>query len=73
MVVLIIGLPWTIPIVLDIDNDFAKKVKDASEVALRNNGKIFGILYVKDLYRYSINYTTKLIFQTDDRSHPWGI
>ena len=44
------GLPWTIPIVLDIDNDVAKKVKDESEVALRYNGEIFGILYVKDLY-----------------------
>ena len=45
-------LPWTIPILLDIDTDTARKVKDESEVALRNNGKIFGILYVKDLYRF---------------------
>jgi sulfate adenylyltransferase len=64
------GLPWTIPIVFDIDNDFAKKVKDASEVALRNNGKIFGILYIKDLYRFDKLQSAKLIFQTDDRSHP---
>ncbi len=64
------GLPWTIPIVLDIDNDFAKKVKDASEVALRNNGKIFGILYIKDLYGFDKLQSAKSIFQTDDRSHP---
>ena len=63
-------LPWTIPIILDFDHDFAKKVKDESEVALRNNGKIFGILYVKDLYSFDKLHSAKSIFQTDDRSHP---
>ncbi|HLL60203.1 MAG TPA: sulfate adenylyltransferase, partial [Candidatus Nitrosocosmicus sp.] len=64
------GLPWTIPIVLDVDNDSAKKVKDESEIALRNNGKIFGILYVKDLFSFDKLQTAKSIFQTDDHSHP---
>jgi sulfate adenylyltransferase len=64
------GLPWTIPIVLDIDNDFAKKVKDESEVALSNDGKIFGILYVHDLYSYDKLQSAKSIFQTEDSSHP---
>jgi sulfate adenylyltransferase len=63
-------LPWTIPILLDIDSDTARKVKDESEVALRNNGKIFGILYVKDLYNFDKLQSAKSIFQTDDRSHP---
>jgi sulfate adenylyltransferase len=63
-------LPWTIPILLDIDTDTARKVKDESEVALRNNGKIFGILYVKDLYNFDKLQSAKSIFQTDDRSHP---
>jgi sulfate adenylyltransferase len=65
-------LPWTIPILLDIDSDTARKVKDESEVALRNNGKIFGILYVKDLYNFDKLQSAKSIFQTDDRSHPGG-
>lgn len=64
------GLPWTIPIVLDIDNDLAKKVKDESEIALRSNGKIFGILYVNDLYKFDKLQSAKSVFQTDDRSHP---
>ena len=64
------GLPWTIPIVLDVDNDSAKKVKDESEIALRNNGKIFGILYVKDLFSFDKLQAAKSIFQTDDHSHP---
>jgi sulfate adenylyltransferase len=64
------GLPWTIPIVLDIDDDTAKKVKDESEIALRNNGKIFGILYVKDLFYFDKLQAAKSIFQTDDHYHP---
>src|SRR5919202_6926220 len=31
-------LPWTIPIVLDIDNNIAKKIRDEREVALQYNG-----------------------------------
>jgi sulfate adenylyltransferase len=64
------GLPWTIPIVLDMDNDVAKKVKDETEVALRYNGEIFGILYVKDLYAFDKLQSAKSVFQTDDRYHP---
>ena len=64
------GLPWTIPIVLDMDNDVAKKVKDESEVALRYNGEIFGILYAKDLYAFDKLQSAKSVFQTDDRYHP---
>lgn len=63
-------LPWTIPIVLDIKNSLAKKVKDEKEVALRYNGKNFGILYVKDLYYFDKLESAKLIFQTEDVSHP---
>src|SRR3989337_1958661 len=64
------GLPWTIPIVLDVDNDSAKKVKDESEIALRNNGKIFGILYVKDIFSFDKLQAAKSIFKTDNHSHP---
>jgi sulfate adenylyltransferase len=64
------GLPWTIPITLDMDKDSAIKVKDESEIALRNNGKIFGILYVKDLFSFDRLQAAKSIFQSDDRSHP---
>jgi len=63
-------LPWTIPIMLDIDNDLAKKIKDEKEVALQYNGNIFGVLQVKGLYSFDKLKSAKLIFQTDDPSHP---
>jgi len=30
------GIPWTIPIVLDVDNTTGKKLKDESDVLLKN-------------------------------------
>jgi sulfate adenylyltransferase len=64
------GLPWTIPIVLDIDKNVAKKIKEETKIALRNNGKIFGVLYPDNLYSFDKLGSAKAIFQTGDLSHP---
>jgi sulfate adenylyltransferase len=63
-------LPWTIPIILDANEELAKKVKDSSQVALRNNGQIFGVMHVEDLYKFDKTQSAKSVFQTDDPSHP---
>lgn len=63
-------LPWTIPIVLDANEELAKKVKDSSQVALRNNGQIFGVMQIGDLYKFDKTESAKSVFQTDDPSHP---
>lgn len=64
------GLPWTIPIIFDMDHNDAKKIKDESKVTLSNNGKIFGVMYVHDLYKIDKMQAAESIFQTDDNSHP---
>lgn len=63
-------LPWTIPIILDSNEELAKKVKDSSQVALRNNGQIFGVMQIGDLYKFDKTESAKSVFQTDDPSHP---
>ena len=63
-------LPWTIPIILDANEELAKKVKDSSQVALRNNGQIFGVMQIGDLYKFDKTESAKSVFQTDDPSHP---
>ena len=63
-------LPWTIPIVFDTDDEVAKKAKDSTQVALRNNGQIFGIMNVEDTYNYDKKASAKSVFQTDDPLHP---
>jgi sulfate adenylyltransferase len=63
-------LPWTIPVILDANEELAKKVKDSSQVALRNNGQIFGVMQVEELYKFDKTKSAKSVFQTDDPSHP---
>jgi sulfate adenylyltransferase len=64
------GLPWTIPIVLDVDNETAIEMKDSGEVILLNEGEAFGIVSVDEVYRFDRLETAKVIYQTDDLQHP---
>ena len=63
-------LPWTIPIVFDVDETSAKKMRDARNVALNLNGIKFAILYVEDIYTFDKNATAKGVYGTTDPKHP---
>jgi sulfate adenylyltransferase len=64
------GLAWTIPIVLDVDEQTAIKMKDAREVCLSSSNENFGILHVEDVYSFDKLAAAKAIYQTDDVKHP---
>ncbi len=64
------GLPWTVPIVLDVDETSAKKMKDAGEVALNLKGIKFAILHVEEAYTFDKNTTAKGVYGTTDPKHP---
>lgn len=65
------GIPWTIPIVLDVDKTTGKKLKDESDVLLKNpQGNGFAILHVKDLYSFDKEKTAKGVYGTLDTKHP---
>ena len=63
-------LPWTIPIVFDVDETSAKKMKDAKDVTLGINGIKFAILHVEDIYIFDKNATAKGVYGTTDPKHP---
>jgi sulfate adenylyltransferase len=63
-------LPWTIPIILDVDEQTAVKMKDAREVTLRTGSNHFGIVYVEDVYSFDKLHVIKSIYHTDDPKHP---
>jgi sulfate adenylyltransferase len=63
------GLAWTIPIIFDVDEQTAIKMKDAREVCLSSNEN-FGILHVENVYSFDKLATAKAIYQTDDLKHP---
>jgi len=65
------GIPWTVPIVLDVDKQTSTKMKDARDVSLKNPyGEDFAILHVEDVYTFDKNMTAKGIYGTTDPTHP---
>jgi len=64
-------IPWTIPIVLDVDKDSATKMKDACDVNLKDpEGNDFAILHVEEIYTFNKSETAQGVYGTTDPSHP---
>ena len=65
------GLAWTIPIVLDVDESTAAKMKKAGKVLLKNHqGLGIAILHVKETFTFDKEKTAKGGYGTTDSSHP---
>jgi len=64
------GLAWTVPIVLDVDEDTALKIKDAGQIALATGSDRFAILQVEETYSFDKLACAKAIYGTDDINHP---
>jgi sulfate adenylyltransferase len=64
------GLAWTVPIVLDVDEETAVKMKDAGQIALATGSDRFAILHVEETYSFDKLACAKAIYQTDDTKHP---
>ena len=64
------GLAWTVPIVLDVDEQTAAKIKDSREVALESGGERFAVLHFEESYPFDKLACAKAIYQTDDINHP---
>ncbi|MGD2278775.1 MAG: sulfate adenylyltransferase [Candidatus Omnitrophota bacterium] len=64
-------LAWTIPVVLDVDKDTAKKFKHADNVLLKDEaGEVVALLTVWDTYGYDKTEYAKSVFGTSDKTHP---
>ena len=67
------GLAWTIPIIMDVDEETATNMKDAGEVVLRTGNEHFGIIKIEETYSYDKTSVAKAIYQTNDVDHPGGM
>ena len=65
---LVTGIPWTIPIVLDISLD--SQVKEGNDVALVDEDRPIAILHVEDIYQYNKEELAQKVFDTTDIGHP---
>ena len=62
---------WTIPIVLDVDEDTSKKMKEAGDVLLKNpEGTGVAILHVEDVFSFDKSKMNDGVYGTNDATHP---
>ncbi|MDE1862602.1 MAG: sulfate adenylyltransferase [Thaumarchaeota archaeon] len=63
-------LPWTVPIVLDVDGATAARMKDARDVGLAVNGTNFAVLHVEEAYKFDREAASRGVYGTTDEAHP---
>jgi sulfate adenylyltransferase len=64
------GLPWTIPIVLDVGPEARRGLEVGQDVALYNQGRPIAILHLNEIYTWEREETAMGVFDTTDRQHP---
>lgn len=63
-------LPWTIPIVLDVEEDETSMVKEGDDISLIFQGKPIAIMKVEEIYKIDLKLYTSRVFGTTDPKHP---
>lgn len=65
------GEIWPIPITLDVDESFAKKISPGQYIALRDQeGVLLAALYIQEIYQPDKELEAKSVFGTTDKAHP---
>lgn len=65
------GLPWTIPILIDVEKEKALNFKRGESVVLKSGqGKIAGWMKLKDIYPHKKAIHAKKVFNTASSRHP---
>ena len=63
-------VPWTIPIVLDVDPGEIAGVKEGDDIALVYQGKPIAIMRVEEVYGWDKKEYCEKVYKTVDLSHP---
>jgi sulfate adenylyltransferase len=65
------GVPWPLPVVLDISTELANEIKPGERIGLRHpDGTPIGVMDVDSVYRYNDKETCEQLFSTPDSDHP---
>ena len=65
------GVPWPLPVVLDIGTEIANDIKPGERIGIRGpDGTPIGVLDVDSVYRYNDDDICKQLFGTTDNNHP---
>ena len=64
------GIPWTIPILLDVSEKDISGLKNGDQIAICNNGETFASLEIEDIYKLNRKKHANYVFNTLDDAHP---
>lgn len=64
------GLPWTIPVVLPVDEAVAAGVTEGQEVALVEDDRILAVMEVQEKYGYDKKLEAREVYKTEEEAHP---
>ena len=64
------GQPFTIPVVLRLQDHDAERLGGASRVALRSGGSVVAVLEVGDVFRTDPGREARSIYGTEETAHP---
>jgi sulfate adenylyltransferase len=65
------GLPWSLPIILAVDQDQAASLRDGGDVALvEETGAVVAILHLEERFQRDKTHAARAIYRTEDRKHP---
>lgn len=65
------GVPWPLPVVLDIETELADELKPGDRIGVRRpDGTPVGVLDADSVYRYNEDEVCTQLFGTTDADHP---
>ena len=63
-------IPWTIPIILDVEKKIATQMQDLGDIVLCSGGEKFGIVHVEEIFGYNKDEIAAAVYGTTDVNHP---
>ena len=64
------NIPWTFPIILDVEKKVATEMNDIGDVVLCSGGEKFGVMHVEEIYGYNKEDIADKVYGTNDVNHP---
>lgn len=64
------GTPWSIPIVLPVDDEFAKTARHWERIGLWDDSRLLAVLDVEGVYKYDKARYAQRVYGTDSLEHP---